>query len=842
MKKISLILAFILILSFSVLMTSCAITAENGGDSAAHICADSDNNGKCDECNKDMTQDEPDEPNDQDKPQEPSEPENIAFIKDGKTEYKIVLPSSPSSAVAKFVDDMVIAFRVRGVKIETYAERDAENECEILIGEISARDEEYLFDTHTLGAEGYTVRVVGKKIIVTGGSDKAIIEALEYLESEILYLDGAPEPISELYIDKELSLTEIQDNYRIDSISVNGEEISDFTIAVDLDNPESVKAAEEIRETLYIYAGYWLKIVPIEEADRSIVIEKIERVGGEGFYVNVSGSMICFSSEFQNDIYTESTAYISRYVKVGRGDINFTDKDNFKKNIRDVYYKRFGAVGDGETDDFAAIIAAHEYANAEEGHVVYADPTGKYYIGNGHFESAIVKTDTYLGDAEFIIDDSKINKDSIKGGQYERLVPIFSINPSVKSVKASGNKIPASLTKDATNIGFAPGYNAVVLIYNSSHKNYIRVGANANSGQAEQEVVLVDKDGNIDPSTPLMWDYEQIDYYYVYYADDEPITFSGGHFTTVYNQQPSVYEPFSRGIWVYRSNVTVKDLTHRYTGEGSTGCPSGGIVIARNCYNTVVDNVEVDGPKSFTDSNAGVGMGSYEFSAKHCINITWQNCTQIDFWADEEQTRARSGGMHGTNHCRNMFYINNRLSSFDSHTGAQNITIKGCELEHINCIGRGQVLVEDTVVHGYYQKSVIILRADYGSLWMGDVTIRNVTLKVGENRSAAIMKLNWANHDFGYPTTMPTTVTVDNFTLECVYPFTNVSLCNFQGNDTSAWKFWNEIVYNPQTGEAVVNKNPYKATEKFYIKNNRGRYKFTVLPDMPTEIIDLGDD
>ncbi len=846
MKKIIFILMFIT-LCFSVLLTSCVNAKSNTDNSATHICADSDKNGKCDECNKDIQTepnepDEPDEPNEPDEPENPTDSDRLAFIENGKTEYKLALASNLSSSTIKAVDEIIIALRARGIEIEKYSERDAENEHEILIGDISARSEEYLFDTHALGAEGYTVRVVNNKIIVTGGSQEGILEALGYLKSEILSLDGAPDDINELYIEKSLSVTKVQDNYRIDSISVNGTDFSNFTIAVDLGNPESKKAAEEIREILYIYAGYWLEIVGLEDADKSIVIEKIERTGGEGFYVDVSGTVLRMSSEFQNDICSESTAYISRYIKIGRGDINFTDKDNFTKNIRDVYYKNFGAVGDGEADDFSAIIAAHKYANAEEGHVVYADPTGKYYIGSGHFESAIVKTDTYLGDAEFIIDDSKIDKDSIKGGQYERLLPIYSIEPSVKSVKVSGDKIPKSLSKDATNIGFAPGYKAVVLVYNSSHKNYIRVGANANSGQAEQEVVLVDKDGNIDPSTPLMWDYEQIDYYYVYYADDEPLTFSGGHFTTIYNLQPSVYEPFSRGIWIYRSNVTVKDLTHRYTDMGATGCPSGGIVIARNCYNTVIDNIEVDNPEGYTDSNAGVGMGSYEFSAKHCINITWQNCTQIDFWTDAEQTRARSGGMHATNHCKNMFYINNRLSSFDSHTGAYNITIKGCEIEHINCIGGGQVLVEDTIVHGYYQKSVIILRADYGSLWMGDVTIRNVTLKVGENRSAAIMKLNWANQDFGYPTTMPTTVTVDNLAIEATYPFTNVALCNFQGEDKSKWKFWNEIIYDPETGEEVVNVNPYKATEQFYIKNNRGRYNFTALPDMPTEIIDLGDD
>ena len=47
-----------------------------------------------------------------------------------------------------------------------------------------------------------------------------------------------------------------------------------------------------------------------------------------------------------------------------------------------------------------------------------------------------------------------------------------------------------------TNIGFAPGYAAMVIPYNSTHKVYIRYGGNANSGKEQHEVVVVDKDGN----------------------------------------------------------------------------------------------------------------------------------------------------------------------------------------------------------------------------------------------------------------------------------------------------------------------------------------------------------
>ena len=45
-----------------------------------------------------------------------------------------------------------------------------------------------------------------------------------------------------------------------------------------------------------------------------------------------------------------------------------------------VTYEAFGAVGDGVTDDTAAIVAAHAYAN-EHGLPVKTDPDATYYIG-----------------------------------------------------------------------------------------------------------------------------------------------------------------------------------------------------------------------------------------------------------------------------------------------------------------------------------------------------------------------------------------------------------------------------------------------------------------------------
>ena len=76
------------------------------------------------------------------------------------------------------------------------------------------------------------------------------------------------------------------------------------------------------------------------------------------------------------------------------------------KDMKIATYEQFGAVGDGATDDMPAIVACHEYANANMLPVKARDGA-KYYIGGKNI-TAMIKTDTDFGDAEFIIDDRKL--------------------------------------------------------------------------------------------------------------------------------------------------------------------------------------------------------------------------------------------------------------------------------------------------------------------------------------------------------------------------------------------------------------------------------------------------
>ena len=166
-----------------------------------------------------------------------------------------------------------------------------------------------------------------------------------------------------------------------------------------------------------------------------------------------------------------------------------------------VTYTDFGAVGDGVTDDFEAILRAHEYANENKLPVVTDD--GKtYYIHetriDGEVRTVIIKTDVTWGSSKFTIDDRDMG---YFDGTDRTKRPIFRIESYYEPITVDDPEVLArigSIGEGATKINYAPGYTALLVIFNDDHRVYHRSGASyvARGGQSspQHEVLLVDKD------------------------------------------------------------------------------------------------------------------------------------------------------------------------------------------------------------------------------------------------------------------------------------------------------------------------------------------------------------
>ncbi len=407
-----------------------------------------------------------------------------------------------------------------------------------------------------------------------------------------------------------------------------------------------------------------------------------------------------------------------------------------------VRYSDFGAKGDGKTDDFDALVKAHEHAN-EKGLPVVADDGATYYIG-GAAKTAVIMTDTHFGEAKFIIDDTEL-EDARK--------QVFEVRSDQKPIRIRDIE---TLEKGQERISTPLPGPCLVTVINNDKMQFIRRGNNQNKGKAQRDSFLVNRRGEVDPNTPIIWDFKNITKMEALPLDETPLIVKGGKFTTIAPSKVSTAY-HARGISITRSNVVVEGMEHRITGEGKDGPPYRGFIGISECANVQIRDSIFSGHKTYHKiGNAGkrVAMGSYDLSLNGALNVALINCTQFNDINDRTYW-----GIMGTNFCKNILLDGCKLSRFDAHMGVTNATIKNSTLGYmgIRLTGFGTFTAENTTVKA---RSFISLRSDYGSTWNGEVIIRDCKLEGG---STLIDGSNDGQHDFGYTTYLPRRVVIDGF-------------------------------------------------------------------------------
>jgi len=414
-----------------------------------------------------------------------------------------------------------------------------------------------------------------------------------------------------------------------------------------------------------------------------------------------------------------------------------------------VRYSDFGAKGDGKTDDFAALVKAHEHANAKSLPVIAA-PNASYYIG-GAAKTIRIMTDTNFGSATFIIDDTNLES---------HRTSVFEVRSEMKAIRLKGID---SLKKGQERITAKLPGPCVIAAYNSKVNRFIRKGNNQNDGYAQTDVFLVDARGRVDPNTPIIWDFDHISKMEAMPLDDKVLTIKGGKFTTIACAKVNT-NYHARGISISRSNVVIEGLEHRIKGEGKNGPPYGGFIKISKCANVLVRDSIFSGHKTYYKTGSAgrrTPMGSYDISLNTALNVSLVNCTQFNDINDRN-----IWGIMGTNFCKNLTLDGCKLSRFDAHMGVTNATIRNSTLGYmgIKLTGFGVFTVENTTVKA---ADFITLRSDYGSTWDGEILIRNCRFEP-TRRGLSISVIDGSNdgqHDFGYTTHLPSRVVIDGLVI-----------------------------------------------------------------------------
>ena len=791
MKKIKLILTLILVATLALTLVACQkceMHVDANKDAKCDVCGedvpcevheDDDRNGECDVCGEDV-----------------EISEDYLLFKNGEAKFQIVLGSGLTSDVRKLVDEYVKTIRNLGIELKVVEDTDdTKADYEVLIGNVRSRGNDYKYDMYSLGKEGYIIKAVDTKVLIVGGSKDSLISTIKKFFDDYVGLGEKDPDIENVTIFKKDFKEAPQTGYKIEDVTIDGTSIRGYKIIAELSVAEVTETANSLQDKFYDKAGIWLPLANItsateEELKSAIIIRSTKEniADGNGFLVSVSGKSLIIEAKYLNMLLEYTDEFFFNNISKTRGVVNLKSNFKFTKDASKVYYSDFGAVGDGLADDFAAIRAAHEAANLS-GQTVCATSGAKYYIGETEGQTISVKTNVNWGTATFIFDDSIIPVES-----KSRDASIFVIRSDYSTTTLTKEEIAAivdengGISSDITKLNYAPGYKAMLIFYNSNHYQYVRFGVNASAGSAQHELVVIDENGNIDPTTPFLFDYETVTKVEVIRIDDEPITIQGGTIITKANQADSYYNYYSRNISVRRSNVTIKNLRHEITGEGDTGAPYSGFITATNCNNMRVENCKLSGHKTYMskDPDQPSNMGTYDLGGNNANGLYYKNCIQLNFFKEDGTTPDTSlWGIMGTNYCKNITYDGSRLSRLDAHAGVYNATIIDSEVLYIHLVGGGTALIKNSTSYNY--NPIINLRSDYGSPWNGNVIIDGLKV-VATARNASVdyitlVSYTWVNHNFGYEVHMPKNIVIKDIN---VVDITNPKIYLFADPTTGA--------------------------------------------------------
>ncbi len=427
-------------------------------------------------------------------------------------------------------------------------------------------------------------------------------------------------------------------------------------------------------------------------------------------------------------------------------------EDNILSEEHVITYEDFGATGDGVTDDLPAICEAHKQAN-ERGFPVRTRAGVTYHLGRRDL-TAVIGTDTDWGTSRFTIDDTEVENHK---------TPLFAVRSLLEPLPPL--KIDR-LSRDQRQLDARPDSDVYVRVESDESRVYIRRGLNQSLGTPLNDAFILRRDGSIEGD--IDWDYTSISRMEVRPIDERILVVRGGVFSTIANRMPlePAYQYWGRGIVVERSNTEVAGVTHYIMGETEEGQPYSGFLTVRKCANVTLKDCFLSGHRTYVGiGSAGkpVSMGSYDITANSVVNFRMIGCRMNHI---NDRTRW---GVIGSNFCKNILLENCTLSRMDTHMGVSGTyIIRGTTIGYvgINAIGRGELILEDTTSYG---KSLISFRGDYGSTWSGNVTIRNCRWipECGDMTwPNLIHTANDSRHDFGYPCSMPTAISIEGLVVD----------------------------------------------------------------------------
>ena len=764
---------------------------------------------------------------------EPTYPEDdlpldgLVLIRKNVAQFKVVIAGGAGSAGRRAANNLVATLKSLGVEIsDAIEDKDAAavSDCEIIIGTgVRNRPDACVVTADYLGEDGYTVKVVGKRVIIAGGTTNLTRDTVNDFVKNNLGITDSTTALRNKSISETLKV-EVLTKYELDSLKIGAFDISEFSIVCDQNDDLVYSMATDLRTDIRNLTGKKLPFVDERDSDNishKIVLRTIpfsvdsqgKRTYDDGFYAYYKDGSLYIECEYTNAFLDSYEQFFKEYFSSKDGNVVIPVTLDYSEHVSTVSYCVYGgAAGDGVTNDFLAILKTHRYAN-KGGQKVIADPGKVFYIGEtggaeipvmtdcdfgtqvhlaGEKDAFGVDTDDpklYMDEPNFIIDDTIPTIYSYSGNPIFKIArddPAFSLTiaqlmeiglvektyTDIDGVEKTVYAKPDNsviVGEGDTSIpwitNFTGGKRAMISLHNTKHRDFIRFGANQNSGNVRRDIVIVDEDGNIDESTPVVFDFTEISSINIIPIDDTPITINGGHFKTIanqalevvthwlngeqvtYNDYRNVYHSYGRGFKISRANVTLTNIRHKMEGEvnpidsstgnyATTGCgyPYYGFFFFDTANSVDVINCDLTGhvvyyedKSQFSNSSgtasSSVAMGTYDFVVEYSNDISFDGLEM----RGTDIGDGKYWGIMSSNGCKNLHFNNCVISRIDAHRGFWNVKIENTTIGQLfNVVGGGTLEVINT------QRRVgdrfLRLRGDYGSSFEGDIILKNCLL------------------------------------------------------------------------------------------------------------------
>ncbi len=794
--------------------------------------------------------------------------DGLVLIHENEAKFNIITAQGAGSAGIRAANDLYKLFTDKLGVAEVNApipDSDVESlwNCEIIIGtDCRNRGDECSVDAREIGHLGYVIKVVGERVIIAGGSPAKTREAVNIFISKYLGVTDTTEALSNIALSTTLNET-VYTDYNIDSLKIGDNDISMYKVVCDTSDENICPTiTTTFTESVSMLTGKYIEVVDqsvAQDVTHKIIFRKLpvshdangNRTYADGFYIRVEGNDLIFECEYYNAFVKFYDSFMEEYVLTKSGDVVIPKDLNITKCASIVKYSDFGAFGNDTEDDFSYMLDAHEYANLG-GQKVVADGE-VYYIGIGGTQIPI-RTNVDFGTARFVIDDNA------KGINRKKHIFIIEREHKNKTVFFGVDHPTNTALKklETTSLPWLDehlDYDSLVLV-NTAHMDYIRYGANGNLGRTRCDVLLVDKDGNIDESTPVTNDYEFVGQVNIFRVDDEPITVNGGFFENIcarsgceHNNKwgcykgrtenycrSNVYQSVSRGFRIERANCIITNVDHKVVDEPQDGSyPYYGFFLFYNAHNVTVKDCNLTGHKYYVEYKTNdygqtnwVPMGTYDLVCEYSNEIHFENITQTN--GKNDIGDSGYWGIMSSNGSKNLHFKSCIISRIDAHCGFWNMTVEDTVIGHtFNVIGGGNLTVKNS--QRRVGQSFISLRGDYGATFDGDLVIENCLLDGIKSYNSVWGKyenkptsrpssrepigyiispgfdttskyLNW---DFGYKCYLPHTVTITNFqsNTSYLYIYNSVGDSAFSAKYPNQYQITRKITYIRDTTVAL---------------------------------------